>query len=330
MMSLISPRHGLHHVAQKLRKTGWPRRCDKVTVSPANVLSEKSGATASRPWAEGRAVAMTSTTHKIPSGRKPAPGSSRTDLSFHVGGEQVKVYISAPSSEKWNDDFRSRPARTRLRRDAAPRCVVDRTRADGARARQLRHLRHVGRLGRQKLRMGTIPVAVLLAADPDLVVAAVTRVPDSDFPRRIPRHLLLLSQSVLPRVLPRSRRVWRGRAAPRVQGRDQIPLHSPERAPLFPVRRGGLHLHSLVRRLPRHPLARERRAHRWSHGPGTTRVWRRHRHPRDGGQRDSPGRLHVRLSLAATSDRRERGLLLLRTRRASSLPTVARRHRTQR
>jgi len=52
MMSLISLRHGLHHVAQKLRKTGWPRRCDKVTVSPANVLSEKSGATASRPCAK--------------------------------------------------------------------------------------------------------------------------------------------------------------------------------------------------------------------------------------------------------------------------------------
>src|SRR6266487_298029 len=96
MMSLISPRHGLHHVAQKLRKTGWPRRCDKVTVSPANVLSEKSGATASRPWAEGRAAAMTSTTHMIASGRKPAPGCRRTESELpRRRGTSQGVYFGA-------------------------------------------------------------------------------------------------------------------------------------------------------------------------------------------------------------------------------------------
>src|SRR5207247_6145560 len=209
MMSLISPRHGLHHVAQKLRKTGWPRRCDKLTVSPANVLSEKSGATAPRPWAEGRTVAMTSTTLMIPSGR--------TDLSFHVGGEQVKVYISAPSSEKWNDDVRPRPPRTQLRCHLAARRLVDRSRTHGAGPRQLRRLRDMGGLGQPLLRMGTVPLAVLLAADPDDVVAAFSRLSDSDFPRRLPRHLLLLSQSLLPGVFPRSRRLWRGRAPTRLQ-----------------------------------------------------------------------------------------------------------------
>src|SRR6266516_3647642 len=183
MMSLISPRHGLHHVAQKLRKTGWPRRCDNVTVSPANVLSEKSGATAPRPWAEGRTVAMTSATLMIPSGR--------TDLSFHVGGEQVKVYISAPSSEKWNDNVRPRPARTQLGCDAAPRRLVDCPRAHGARPRQLRRLRDVGRLGEPVLRMGTVSLAVLLTPDPDDVVAALSRIPDPDLSRRVSRHLLL-------------------------------------------------------------------------------------------------------------------------------------------
>src|SRR5213078_2421337 len=210
MMSLISPRHGLHHVAQKLRKTGWPRRCDKVTVSPANVLSEKSSATAPRPWAEGRTVAMTSTTLMIPSGR--------TDLSFYVGGEQVKVYISAPSSEKWNDDLRPRPPGTQLRRHPAPRRLVDRPRAHGAGPRQFRRLRDMGCLGQRQLRVGPLPVAVLLAADPDDVVAALSRISDPDFSRRLSRNLLLLSQGLLSGLLPRSRRLRRRRAAPRLPG----------------------------------------------------------------------------------------------------------------
>src|SRR6266550_4080961 len=218
MMSLISARHGLHHVAQKLRKTGWPRRCDRVTVSPANVLSEKSGATASRPWAEGRAAAMTSTTHMIASGRKPAPGCSRRDLSFHVGGEQVKVYISAPSSEKWNDDVRPRPPRTQLRCHLAARRLVDRSRTHGAGPRQLRRLRDMGGLGQPLLRVGPLPVAVLLAADPDDLVAALARLSDPDLSRRVSRHLLLLSQGLLSGLLPRSRRLRRRRAASRLQG----------------------------------------------------------------------------------------------------------------
>src|SRR6266576_3572172 len=262
MMSLISPRHGLHHVAQKLRKTGWPRRCDNVTVSPANVLSEKSGATAPRPWAEGRTVAMTSTTLMIPSGR--------TDLSFHVGGEQVKVYISAPSSEKWNDNVRPRPPGTQFRRHTAPRCVVDGPRAHRAGPRQFRRLRHLGGLGQPLLRVGPLPVAVLLAADPDDLVAALARLSDPDLSRRVSRHLLLLSHGLLPGLLPRSRRLRRRRTAPQVQGRDQVSVHRSELAPLCHVRGGGFHLHSLLRRLARHSLAGRWRARRWHDGRGAT------------------------------------------------------------
>src|SRR5439155_13635471 len=126
------------------------------------------------------------------------------------------VYISAPSSEKWHDDFAPRPARTQLGRDAAPRRLVDRPRAYRAGPRQLRHLRHVGRLGWKQVRMGTVSLTLLLAADPDDVVAALSRIPDPDFSRRLSRHLLLLSQGLLPGVLPRSRRLRRRRAAPRL------------------------------------------------------------------------------------------------------------------
>src|SRR5206468_4620691 len=167
-------------------------------------------ATAPRPWAEGRTVAMTSTTLMIPSGR--------TDLSFHVGGEQVKVYISAPSSEKWNDDVRPRPPRTQLRCHLAPRRLVDRPRPHGAGPRQLRRLRDMGGLGQPLLRMGAVPLPVLLTADPDDLVAALSRIPDPDFSRRLSRHLLLLSQSLLPGLLPRSGCLRRRRAAPRLQG----------------------------------------------------------------------------------------------------------------
>ncbi len=77
-------------------RTGWPRRCDKVTVSPANVLSVKSGATESGSWVESRAVAMNSRPQKTANRRKPVLPDGTT-LSFHASGEQVKdgVYFDA-------------------------------------------------------------------------------------------------------------------------------------------------------------------------------------------------------------------------------------------
>src|SRR2546427_10486539 len=177
--------------------------------------------------------------------------------------------------------------------------------------------------------MGTVPLAVLLAPDPDDLVAALARFSDPDFPRRLPRHLLLLPQGLLPGVLPRSRGLRRRRATPRVQGRDQVSFHSTEPPPLCHVRSGGLHFHSLLRRLSRDALARERRTARRHHGGGPARVRRRHRHARDGRQRDSAGLLHVRLPLAPAPYRRERRLLLLRAGRARALRDMARRQRTQ-
>src|SRR5207244_9904700 len=150
-------------------------------------------------------------------------------------------YISAPSSEKWHDDFGPRPARTQLGRDAPPRRLVDRPRAHGVGPRQLRRLRDLGGLGQPLLRMGTLSLALLLAADPDDVVAALSRIPDPDFSRCLSRHLLLLSQGLLPGVLPRSRRLRRRRAAPPLQRGDQVSVHSSEPAPLCHVRGGGLH-----------------------------------------------------------------------------------------
>src|SRR6266568_2305836 len=143
--------------------------------------------------------------HKAAAGRHRPPSSFRG------------AYISAPSSEKWNDDVRPRPPRTQLRRDAAPRRLVDCPRAHRPGPRQLRRLRDVGGVGQPLLRMGTVSLAVLLAAHPDHLVAALSRIPDTDFSRRLSRHLLLLSQGLLPGLLPRSGRLRGRRAAPRLQ-----------------------------------------------------------------------------------------------------------------
>src|SRR5207247_8553980 len=117
-----------------------------------------------------------------------------------------------------NADVRPRPPRTQLRCHLAPRRLVDRPRPHGAGPRQLRRLRDMGGLGKPLLRMGTVSLPVLLAADPDDLVAALSRIPDSDFSRRVSRHLLLLSQGLLSGLLPRSRRLRRRRAAPRPEG----------------------------------------------------------------------------------------------------------------
>src|SRR5580765_5926801 len=93
------------------------------------------------------------------------------------------LIFPAPSSEKWNGNFRPRFTRTWLGRNAAPRRLVDSAGHHGHRPRQLRHLRDMGGLGRQSLRMGTVSLALLLAADSDYLVAAFTRIPDPDFPR---------------------------------------------------------------------------------------------------------------------------------------------------
>src|SRR6267378_6261163 len=72
MMSLISPRHGVHQDAQKFRNTGWPMKPDRLTVSPANVLRAKSGAGKPGAWDDSTATAVVSAAHAIDIGREQA------------------------------------------------------------------------------------------------------------------------------------------------------------------------------------------------------------------------------------------------------------------
>src|SRR5437588_7381275 len=81
------------------------------------------------------------------------------------------------------------------------------------------------------------------------MVAAIAGDSDSLGAARISRHLLLLSQSLLPRVLSRSTGM-RGRrvASAPLQWGDAPSLHSAKSASLFSVCRDHLSDHSLVRR----------------------------------------------------------------------------------
>src|SRR5262249_9303192 len=75
-------------------------------------------------------------------------------------------------------------------------------------------VRNASGIRRQVLRVGPVPFPVLLAADrrqPSLV-ETFPRAADSRWTAQLPRHLLLLSQSLLPSILRRSP-VMRGRRA---------------------------------------------------------------------------------------------------------------------
>src|SRR5262249_1054980 len=221
------------------------------------------------------------------------------------------------------------PAGTQLGRHAAPRRLVDRPRPHRPRPRQLRHLLDLGCVDQSLLRVGTVSVAVLLSPDPDDLVAAVTRVPDSRLSTRLSNDLFLLPQSLLPLVFPRPRRVRGGRAPPRLPGRNEVSVHPAEPAPVHDVRRGDLYLHSFLRRDPRPALARAWRAGRRHDGAGPARVWHRRRHARHADQRRAARELHVRLPFDPTSDGRAGRLLLLRARGQSTLPGLARRERAE-
>ncbi len=84
---------------------------------------------------------------------------------------------------------------------------------------------------------------------PDLVLAGDPHPVD---PARLPDHLLLLPQGLLPLVLRRSTRL-RGRRAQYPQGLpdgDGIPVHPPEPPPLLPVPRVHPALLPVARRVP--------------------------------------------------------------------------------
>src|SRR5205807_4793016 len=95
----------------------------------------------------------------------------------------------------------------------------------------------------------SVSFTLLFPANQAKMVAAIAGDSDSLGAARISRHLLLLSQSLLPRVLSRSARM-RGRrvASASLQWRDALSLHSAKSASLFSVCRDHLSDHSLVRR----------------------------------------------------------------------------------
>src|SRR5207245_7895074 len=117
----------------------------------------------------------------------------------------------------------------------------------GARAAgpdRLRQLRGVPGRGPLPLRgRGPgLPLALLLALPPPLVAAglALARAPDPGVPARLPRHLLLLPQGLLPLVLRRPLRLRGGGGA--LEGllrRGQVPVRAPEPPPLLPLRGDG-------------------------------------------------------------------------------------------
>src|SRR6266849_3556422 len=93
----------------------------------------------------------------------------------------------------------------------AARQMVGRTAVDRAGADRLQHLRAVGGAAERQLLRGAVPVAVLLAmpgaklrapglTDIWVMVEPVAGVPGAGHSPRLPRHLLLLSQGVLPLV----------------------------------------------------------------------------------------------------------------------------------
>src|SRR5215475_7726129 len=136
------------------------------------------------------------------------------------------------------------------RRNRAPRFLVGGDSAGGGGARRIRRLRDGPSLRRQAVFLWPVPFAVLFPADrsrPPLV-AALAGAPDPGRPARLPSHLLLLPQGVLPRLFPRSSglRGGRGRQA-QLQGRDGLSLPPAERPPLLSVPRGAVSHLSLAR-----------------------------------------------------------------------------------
>src|SRR6266481_387966 len=165
--------------------------------------------------------------------------------------------------------------------------MVDRDSRCRRRSRRFWRIRHAARLRRKLLFLGALPLALLFTADRPgaSLVAILAGTVDSRWTSRLSRDLLLLPQSVLPRVFPRSARLCRWRVAPPQLSRgNRVSFHPPERPSLLFLSRGSVHHFSLVRR---HPLFLFR---------GPFRNWCRHARPDD--QRFSPFALHVFLSFA--------------------------------
>src|SRR5262249_3078986 len=81
----------------------------------------------------------------------------------------------------------------------------------GPRARDPDPLRALGGIPGQELSGGGLPLAAVFAAHHGRLVPVLARVPHSPPTGAVPRHLLLLSQGVLPLLLSRSAGVRRQR-----------------------------------------------------------------------------------------------------------------------
>src|SRR5882672_2184071 len=155
--------------------------------------------------------------------------------------------------------------------------------------------------------MGAVPFSVLFAP---AFLQLVEVFPCDSHPRRTARlshHLLLLPQSLLPRLFSRPSRLHRRRARipQKLSRRNSFSLHPAKRPSLLSLSRHPLYLFSLVRR---HKGIRIRR-----------QIRRRPRFDHHARQRLPPHRLHFFLPLLAPHRRRQARLFLLRHfRRAAS------------
>src|SRR5277367_4770220 len=167
--------------------------------------------------------------------------------------------------------------------------------------------------------MGPVSLAVLFAAHRSAasLVETFSRPSHPRRASRFPRHLLLLSQSLLPRVFSRSAGLCRRRASQsQISGRDKVSLHPAKSSPLFFLPGARVPGLSLVRRRPRLQIRRPLR-HRRRHA----RHERQHRHAHP---------LHIFLPLASPPRRRQTRLLLLRNFWYASPRRLARRHLSKR
>src|SRR6266850_2245142 len=210
-------------------------------------------------------------------------------------------------------------ARIALRQHSAPRPLVDRNSTSGPCTRWFRRLCHAARLRRQVLRVGPVPLAFLFAAhrSPASLVATLTGASHSCWPAGLSRHVLLLPQSLLPRIFPGSARLCSRRIpSPHLSRRNSFSFYPAKCPSLFLLPCGSVHHFSLVRR---HSLLLLRRPFR-----------RRRRHARPHSQRYSSFALHVFLPFASPPRRRQARLLFLRNTRPLPLRSLAPFHVSER
>ena len=112
------------------------------------------------------------------------------------------------------------------------------------------------------------------------------------------RHLLLLQESVLPRVFRRSAGVLRGRAKAIVQRRNEIPVHPAKSSSLRALSRDYFSRVPLERRLRRVLVGRK--------------IWHGRRHARAARQHHSADHLHAVVPFATASCGRETRLFFVR------------------